>query len=238
MSQDRNPFIRGYRNLRIERTLVLTTEGSSFLIHVPLHESQHDLPDHELRSRPCIFNDDFALIANGQQVPHQLRALCKESGYVRDIVHAVVSDEDGIIHHIGDSHARNLADEVVKRLTFETGHYSRCWEISMAHLTEDAALYLEELADIATPTDFLFVAFRIPYSPTIGVKLISTPWWEEHLQQIEGITAEELRQVHIDKGMPACLVDVLHLAAQADVRILIFDGDAAVLDGLPLYEWE
>ncbi len=238
MSGDRNPFIRGYSILHIERTLVLTTEGSPFLTHVPLHESQQDLPDHELRSRHCIFNDDFALIANGQQVPHQLRALCKESGYVRDIVHAVVSDEDGIIHHIGDSHARNLADEVVKRLTFETGHYSRCWEISIRHITEDAALYLEELADIATPTDFLFVAFRIPYSPAIGVKLISVPWSDDRLPQIEGITAEELRQVHIDKGMPMCLVDALHLAAQADVRILIFDGDAAALDGLPLYEWE
>lgn len=238
MSLNPNPFIRGYRNLRIERTLVLTTEGNSDLVHVPLHESQQDLPSHELRARPCLFNGDFGLVITGKALPIQLRALCRERGYIRDVVYAIVSNEDGIIHHIGDSPARNMANEVVKRLTFETGYFSRCWEISMAHLTEDAAVYLEELADIATPTDFLFVAFRLPYSPAIGVKLISTPWWGEHLQRIEGMAAGELRQVQLDKGMPECLVDTLHLAAQADVRILIFDGDAPALDGLPKYEWE
>jgi hypothetical protein len=36
--------------------------------------------------------------------------------------------------------------------------------------------------------------------------------------------------------MPESLVNVLLLAALADVRILIFDADAPVLDGLPLYE--
>jgi hypothetical protein len=36
--------------------------------------------------------------------------------------------------------------------------------------------------------------------------------------------------------MPESLIDVLFLAAQADVRLLVFDGDAAVLEGLPVYE--
>lgn len=133
--------------------------------------------------------------------------------------------------------ARSIgADEVVKRPTFETGSYSRCWEIRSAHITEDAANCLSEFADIATPTGFMFVAFRLPYSPAIGVKLTATPRTDDNLQHVEGITAAQLRQEHLDHGMPGHLVEILHLAAQADVRILIFDAEAPVLDDLPVYE--
>jgi len=82
------------------------------------------------------------------------------------------------------------------------------------------------------------VAFRIPYSPAVGVKLIATPWTDANLQHVEGITDEELRQEHRAKGMPESLVEVLHLAALADVRMLVFDADAPVLDGLTLYDDE
>jgi hypothetical protein len=106
--------------------------------------------------------------------------------------------------------------------------------ISTAHITEDANRYLEELADIATPTGFLFVAFRIPCSPALGVKLIATPWTDANLEYVEGISAEQLRQEHLSKGVPESLVEVLHLAALADVRMLVFDADAPELDGLKL----
>ena len=91
------------------------------------------------------------------------------------------------------------------------------------------------MADIATPSGFLFIAFRIPYSPAVGVKLIATPWTDANVQQVEGITAEELRQEHRAKGMPESLVEVLHLAALADVRMLVFDADARILQGLTVF---
>lgn len=47
--------------------------------------------------------------------------------------------------------------------------------------------------------------------------------------------ARQLRQQQLSTGLPVELVEVLHLAAQADVRILIFDPDAAQLDGLHTY---
>ena len=37
-------------------------------------------------------------------------------------------------------------------------------------------------------------------------------------------------------GLPGSLVNVLHLAALADTRILIFDPDAPALEGLPLHD--
>jgi len=144
-------------------------------------------------------------------------------------------DVDGRTVHIGDADSEQAAQAVAQRLGFNTGVFSRCWEISSAHLSETSNRYLMELADIATPERFFFIAFRIPYSPAIGVKLIATPWTDANLLHVDGITAEDLRQIHRDKGMPDDLAQVLFLAAETDVRILIFDADAPLLPGLPVY---
>ncbi len=238
MSPDSNPFLRGYQNLHIDRSLCITYEDDSPPVWRPLHPSQAHLTDDQVARFPCIFSNDFALITEGQDIPEDLEAQCRTEGVVRTVVYAVSGDDFGQPVHVGDTYSEEAAREVVRRLSFETGFYSRCWEISSAHLTAEAGCFLAELADIATPSGFLFVAFRIPYSPAIGVKLIATPWTDANLQLVEGITAGQLRQEHRVKGMPESLVEVLHLAALADVRMLVFDADASVLDGLPLYEDE
>lgn len=232
MSPKSNPFLRGYRNLSIDRALCITYEDDCPPVWRPLHPSQAHLPDDQVARFPCVFNNDFALITEGQDIPEDLEAQCQTEGVVRTVVYAVSGDDFGQPVHVGDTYSAEAAREVVRRLSFETGFYSRCWEISSAHLTAEAGRFLAELADIATPSGFLFVAFRIPYSPTIGVKLIATPWTDANRQHVEGITAEELRQEHRAKGMPESLVEVLHLAALADVRMLVFDADARILQGL------
>ncbi|KXU38353.1 hypothetical protein AXE65_01965 [Ventosimonas gracilis] len=154
-------------------------------------------------------------------------------------VYAIYGDDvDGRAVHIGDADSEQAAQAVAQRLGFSTGIYSRCWEISSAHLCESSNHYLMQLADIATPERFLLIAFRIPYSPAIGVKLMATPWTDANLLHVDGITADDLRQIHRDKGMPDDLTQVLFLASEADVRILIFDADAPLLPGLPVYELE
>lgn len=237
MSMIENPFMRGYQNLRIIRTLLITYEEDCPPVWRPLHASQAHLPDNLVALFPCLIGQDFALITEGQEVPEELEALCQAEGIVRTVVYAIVADDfDGEPVQVGDTYSEEAAREVVRRLAFETGIYSRCWEISTRHITEESGRYLCDLADIATPTGFLFIAFRVPYSPAIGVKLIATPWTDENLRSIEEVTAEQLRQEHLSKGMPDDLMQVLHLAANADVRILIFDADAPELDGLPIYE--
>ncbi|KSK92054.1 hypothetical protein [Pseudomonas aeruginosa] len=235
MSPNSNPFLRGYQNLSIDRSLCITYEYYYPPAWRPLHPSQAHLPDDQVALFPCVFNNDFALITEDQDIPEDLDAQCQTEGVVRTVVYAVSGDDFGQPVHVGDTYSEEAAREVVRRLSFETGFYSRCWEISSAHLTPAAGRFLAELADIATPSGFLFVAFRIPYSPAIGVKLIATPWTDANLQLIEGITAEQLRQEHRNKGMPESLVEVLHLAAVADVRMLVFDADAPILEGLTLY---
>ncbi|MBS0450063.1 MAG: ABC transporter substrate-binding protein [Proteobacteria bacterium] len=237
MSQIDNPFARGYQNPRIVRTLLITYENDCPPIWRPLHASQIHLSDDQVALFPCLIGKDFALITEGQEISHELEIQCETVGIVRIVVYAIEADDfDGRPVHVGDAYSEEAARQVVRRLRFETGYYSRCWEISSAHLDAEAHRFLAELADIATPTLFLFIAFRIPYSPAIGLKLIATPWTDENLRAVEGITAKRLMQEHRKKGMPESLVHVLHLAALADVRMLVFDADAQVLDGLPIYD--
>ncbi|MGO3130338.1 MAG: ABC transporter substrate-binding protein [Alcaligenes sp.] len=237
MSKIDNPFFRGYQNPTIVRTLLITYENDCPPVWRPLHVSQAHLPDDEIALFPCLFGEEFAIITEGQDVPEELEAQYHTEGIVRMVVYTVVADDfDGQPVLVGDTYSEEAAREVVHRLQFETGVYSRAWEISTCHLTEASKRYLCDLADIATPTGFMFIAFRVPYSPAIGVKLIGTPWTDEHLQDIDGVTAEQLRQEHLSKGMPEDLMHILHLAANADVRILIFDANTPELDGLPIYE--
>ncbi|MCU7371082.1 ABC transporter substrate-binding protein [Paucibacter sp. O1-1] len=236
MSHSNNPFIRGYDGLSVERLLAISYDDDCPLTYLPLHPSQSHLPDSQVVRYPCIFCDDFAVITEGQDVPPELDAQCKSHGIARTVVYAVMAEEDGKPLHVADTYSGEAAREVVRRLRFDTGHYSRCWEISSGHITEAAWHFLAELADIATPTTFLFIAFRIPYSQAIGVKLIATPWTDANLRMVEGTTAKRLDREHRRKGMPDCLVEVLRLAALADVRMLVFDADAPVLDGLPVFD--
>ena len=240
MSQKPNPFLRGYWNLKIVRTLCISYEDGSPHVWRNIHQSQEHLSDEELVSASCIVTSDFAVVSNGPdsvsaEVLAERDAGEGAYGVVGAVVYAIHGDDfDGLPVHIGDTYSAEAAREVVQRLSFETGYYSRCWEISSAHISHETGQYLANLADLATPEAFLFIAFRVPYSPAIGVKLISTPWTGQHLQDVEEISAEQLRQEHRSKGMPDELAQILELAGQADVRILILDADAPVLPGLSL----
>ncbi|QLF92070.1 ABC transporter substrate-binding protein [Pseudomonas sp. ABC1] len=246
MSQHSNPFIRGYWNLRIIRTLSISYEDGSPHVWRPLHPNQQHLRDEELLSSFCIVTNDFALIRNGNEsISAELQAECDAvagtngDGIAGAVVYAIHgNDFDGRPIHIGDTYSSEAAREALQRLNFETGYYSRCWEISSAHLSERSWHYLSSLASREASENLLFVAFPIPESPAIGLKLISTPWTDHNLEHVMGIDAQQIRQEHKDKGIPDDLANILELAGQADVRILIFDGDAPALLGLPLMQSE
>tara|TARA_R110001599_G_scaffold56410_5_gene156046 strand:+ start:98 stop:814 length:717 start_codon:yes stop_codon:yes gene_type:complete len=236
MSAIINPFIRGFNHLTTQRQLVITYEDDCPPAFRPLHESQAHLRDDEIRQHPCIFCDGFALITEGQTVPDVIEAQCTGIGIVRTVVYAVMANDTGHPMHVGDTYSAESAATLIHRLHFMTGHYSRCWEISSAHISRQALAGLGAMADIATPSGLLFEAFRLPYSHAVGVKLIATPWTSENLRDITDQNATQLRQEHMAAGLPGSLVNVLHLAALADTRILIFDPDAPALEGLLLHD--
>ena len=237
MEYPSNPFARGYYSFEIRRVAVISYDDRHPQTFLPLVSSQAHLPDEKVAYRACIFNDDFAVIIDDQTVPPEIDALCFGSGTVQAVFHGIWGQTvQGSFVHVADCATLESAQDVIRNLQFTTGFYSRAWEISTAHITEASGRYLCELADIATPSGFLFVAFRIPYSPAVGLKLIATPWTDENLMHVEGITAEQLRREHLSKGMPEDLADVLALAGQADVRMLVFDADAPELEGLTVFE--
>jgi len=233
-----NPFARGYDNLRIERLLLITYENDSPPCFRPVHDSQAHLPDDELQLFPCLFNDDFALIREGQSIPGELDELCQSTGLVRQVIYAVMGKMFNEQHHVGDLYSLEEAQAMVHHLRFETGHYSRAWEISTAHLPEEAMLYLGGWVSSSTPrkTGLLFELFALPDCCGIGCKLIGTPSTDENLLNIECKRYPSLRQEQLDAGTPEALVTALHLAALADVRLLIFDPDATALDGLAIFD--
>ena len=233
-----NPFARGYDNLHIERLLLITYANDCPPCFRPVHESQIHLPDDELQLFPCIFNDDFALISEGQSILNELDDCCPSNGLVHQVIYAVMGEVFNEQCHVGDFDSLEEAKSVVHRLSFETGHYSRAWEISTAHLTDEALRHLESrVGNVdSRPTGLLFEPFALPDCNGVGCKLIGTPWTDDNLVKIEGNPYSSLRQEQLDAGTPEALVNVLYLAALADVRLLIFDPDAAVLDGLAIYD--
>jgi hypothetical protein len=151
------------------------------------------------------------------------------------VIHAVLGDDlDGRPVHVGDFHSPEAAQDAVRRLSFETGFYSRAWEISSAHLSEAGERYLSRLAEGIIPPILPYLVFRFPDGP-LGVKLIATPWTEANLMDVFGIRFEDLHREFRERDVPDDLVLVLEQAGRADVRLLIFDGDAPVLDGLPVH---
>lgn len=233
-----NPFARGYDHLHIERLLLITYENDCPPCFRPVHDTQAHLPDEELQLFPCLFNDDFALISDGQSIPKGLEERCPSNGLVRQVIYAVMGEICNERHHVGDLYSLEEAQVMVHRLSFETGHYSRAWEISTAHLPGETMLYLEAWISHSAPwqTGLLFELFNLPDCCGIVCKLIGTPWTDENLLNIESQPYSSLRQEQLDAGMPETLVNVLYLAALADVRLLIFDPDAAVLDGLEIFD--
>ncbi len=67
MSQNPNPFLRGYWNLKIVRTLCISYDDGSPHVWRNIHASQQFLSDEELVSSSCIVTNDFAVISNGPE---------------------------------------------------------------------------------------------------------------------------------------------------------------------------
>lgn len=132
-----NPFVRGYHDFHIQRVAVISYDDRCPVTYLPLHLSQSHLPDEQALYRRCIFNDSFVLITEGQDIAPELDALCGGAGTIQAALYSTHGDDNGVSTHIGDTYSEEAAREVVRQITFETGHFSRCWEISAAHVTEE-----------------------------------------------------------------------------------------------------
>ena len=111
MSQNPNPFLRGYWNLKIVRTLSISHEDGSPHVWRNIHQSQEHLSDEELVSASCIVTSDFAVVSNGPdsvsaEVLAERDAGEGAYGVVGAVVYAIHGDDfDGRPVHVGDTYS-------------------------------------------------------------------------------------------------------------------------------------
>ncbi|EMA4529142.1 TPA: hypothetical protein ACQGUY_005309 [Pseudomonas aeruginosa] len=164
-----------------------------------------------------------------QLIVHELQpgSSLREVSYV---IHAQDQDQSLVL---GVQPTLEQAQRIVQHLRFETGHFSRCWEISADHLPEDVVNRLFLMPTELPELQLEF--FETTAQSVIGCKLRNTPWTEKHLDLLNTSPAA-LRQRQLEFGLAPEFVEILHLAGQADVRFLLFDPDAALLEGLPCFQ--
>ncbi|KPA91781.1 hypothetical protein PF66_01362 [Pseudomonas asplenii] len=129
-----NPFARGFSDLRIQRLLAILYDVEAPLSHLPLHPSQGDLADDQPNRRPCLFNNEHAWVLTAQAAPEEQDAHYPYIGAVVQVIYALLAHDRQPPVLLGDFHSRAIAQQRSRQLAFETGHYSRCWEINSAHL--------------------------------------------------------------------------------------------------------
>ncbi|HGP1322532.1 ABC transporter substrate-binding protein [Pseudomonas aeruginosa] len=227
-----NPFIRGYESFRIERNLQITDEGDNLPCYRVLHETQQHLPDEHFQCEPCDFNHDFAVVAQEQG---QDDGIAEQ--YPRNVVYSIYGEQDGRETLIGDQYSLPQAESVVRYLSFGGG-YNRCWEIRKTHLPITTWNSLYEKFSTKMPIrlpSVLVSLFWCNEHGAVGFRLHHTPWTDECLEILE-MTAATLREQQLAFGLDEHLVDLLHLAGQADIRFLVLDTFAPTLKGLPLYD--
>ena len=235
MSLPNNPFLRGYWGLDVQRVLEIRFDTPCLPVWRPLHPSQAHLSDDQIALKSCLLCHGYAVVTQGQRIPRALRALGDASGSVAAVRYAIHADDDGQPVRLGDVSSPEEAREIIRRLSFETGLFNRCWEISDWHLDRAALDYLAGLASASPPCGPLFSVFRLGSGP-LGVRLIGIPWNDAHLRDTDGTTVAALRQALLQHGAPRSLANALLLAGEADVRFLVFDGGAPRLDGLSTYD--
>jgi len=231
-----NPFFRGYQNFLLTRELMITPDVAGE-VYEPCYRSlishQESLQDWQLIGKECVYNDTHAAAINGPSSP-ETEALTNQ-GFIHTVVYSLHGENNGTSQQICDLGSAEVAQVLINQLSFETGFYSRVFEVTSAHLPDEEWDELQHLVEHADTTQLMFECFALPDSDAVGFKLIGTPWTDKHLHAIEGFGLSTLQAQQAEEGFPEEFIRVLTLAGQADVRVLIIDPNGCRLEGLPVF---
>lgn len=166
-----NPFIRGYQDLYIRRELLVTYDDHFEPCYRQITAEQQDLADDQLIGHHSIFSETHALAVEPETVTEDQHTLYPGNGQVRAVVYAVRATENGEELHLGDTETLARAQGLLKRILFETGFYSRAFEITSSHLPDDEWNELQDLVQHADTQQLMFECFTLPNSDAVGFKL-------------------------------------------------------------------
>lgn len=243
-----NPFCKGYTNFSIELMVGICDEDINEFYRLPIHELHKDIDSSEIIGESALYCDDYVLLDKDDN-PKKLVAKCN-LGFIVDYAYRIRANHQSNLAHyvyLGNHDSKEQAHSFIENITFNTGAYSRCYEISNVHLSVETleALQQKLMVDLMLPQAddenlFQIFSFHYPYGNVgqfcIGVKLIATPWNDKHLLQEINMTAQELYNQQVDAEIPMDFLNLIQLAGEADVRVLIFDPSAPKLEGLPIFE--
>ncbi len=122
---------------------------------------QQDVADDELIGHHSIFNETHALAVEPETVTDDQHTLYPGNGQVRAVVYAVRANENGKELHLGDTETLARAQGLLKRIQFETGFYSRAFEITSSHLPDDEWDELQDLVQHADTQRLMFECFTL-----------------------------------------------------------------------------
>jgi hypothetical protein len=231
MSYDINPFAHELKNPRIRRVFELQTEEGVI-------RRQHDgYIDRDFISDEPLFNariffDDRVAKASRDGSPPDVKFGWKYFGIGKliKITYLVVGEIDSELVELGEFENRKEAESVqrgCRQLCRRTG-----FEINLSHLPPGACDYLnrtDRFSGLYVPR------VSIEVSNAIGFRLLFTPWTDEYLRFFINHDLAYLKLQFLNDGMPPEFAELLIQAGQANVRYLVFDKDAPVLEGLPVY---
>lgn len=232
----RNPFIRGFERFTIRRALMIGYHDYLPPVYRAVHPLQETLSDSELVLQVCSYDDEVAFVIDKSStapLPDEMDHL-PHDGQVLAVLHALYGIRDEEVFHLGDFPAPEGAQQAAREQSFATGVYSRTWEISTAHLPPCTLGCLADLSYLPSRPGTLFQAFRLPTGER-GCRLSCTPWTEQNLKDQAETSIKMLLEAHRREFVPESLIQLLLLAGLADVRFLILDPDAPILEGLPIY---
>ena len=238
-NQHHNPFLVGYEQIRFQRFVKVTDEdGFPLSAEIDLHSSQRHLPDNLILESRCRHNQrEVFVLIDGQEVSDEFRKKYPYEGSIHDVIYEISGRKGPKRHYIGGTFNLKQASRLVKELPFHGSNYGRYWKVSYAHLTDEAIEFMEK-NKISDPeledSDFLYVTiFNAPFiDEGYCVKLDQTPWIDSILKKAVNLDLKTLRMSHGNDGMPASLVSIVHMAAKANVGMLIFDKNAELTPGL------
>jgi len=227
MSNDINPFDYEVKYPHIHRMFELQTEdGVIRREHDGFFDSRF-VDDEPLFTARIYFDDKVAKASEDGSPPDAVFDW-KYSGVGKliKITFLVVGKIGPELVELGEFENRKEAEAL------QRGYCHQCrrnvFEISLSHLPPATFDYLNRKDKLSGA---YLRRMSIDGSNAIGFQLLSTPWTVDSLR----IGLTDLKLQFIDDGMPAEFVDLLIKAGKANVRYLIFDKDAHVLVGLPLY---
>lgn len=243
-----NPFEKGYQGFKIERLASIYIEDLPWKYHhMPIHPSQASFKDYEFEGQKAIFSDHYVFLDTAL-VSEELRAECKYRGHFIKVVYRITATYCIGETILGEALSIDQARSIVDALTFTTGTYSRAWEISQTHIQKDVLDSLkkraQQLSKSFVENPFLMNLFILDNDDDegdfdLGIRLNRTPWTDDHLLKVTEYDQEGLRDslMH-ENDLSAEFIDLMLLAGQADVRILIFSEKGKVLETLPTFSKE